>query len=306
MILLYHLVFPDSTPKDTWNAGLVLRLSDFKHQLNWLKKHFEILSLENYMAMFLQYGKLPKNKYAITFDDGYQQVIDLVSPFLTEEEIPATFFVTSSHLKDKSLLWFVYFNALCSEKCYENIEIGGNNYPLTNYKSSMVAWRKLIKLARESGDAITFYKNYSKKYPLPDHVIKKYQGISENQIVNIGQSKLLSLGAHTIHHPYLDQISKEAQAAEMIGNKQTLENISGKVIRYFAYTGGICNTEILHSVEEAGFEAAFAITPRNQGNNLVFEMPRTDLYSPSILKFKLKVFGWVGLMRKVFYEIGMK
>lgn len=29
MILLYHLVFPDSTPKDAWNAGLVLRLADF-------------------------------------------------------------------------------------------------------------------------------------------------------------------------------------------------------------------------------------------------------------------------------------
>jgi len=300
MILLYHLVFPDSTPEDAWNAGLVLRLSYFKRQLIWLKKRFEIVSLEAYMKAFLNSKRSIRGKFAITFDDGYRQVVDLVMPFLNEEGIPATFFVSTSQLKDRALLWFVYFNALCSEKCYESIEVNGESYPLTNYKSSMTAWRKLIALARESGDAIAYFKIFSKKYPLPDHVFRKYEGMSEDQIINIGRSKLFTVGAHTIHHPYLDQISKESLELELIGNKQTLEKIIGENVRFFAYTGGVYNKDVLRSVKEAGFEAAFTITSRHIGSDTIFEMPRTDIYSPSLLKFKLKLCDLGGLVRNIF------
>ena len=304
MILLYHLVFPDSTPKDTWNAGKVLRLSDFKQQLVWLKKRFEIVSLQSYMAGYHKNGKPIKGTYAITFDDGYRQVFDLVAPFLIKEEIPATFFISTGHLGSRELLWFVYFNALCSEKCYDTIAVKGQNYSLTTRKTSMAAWRELISAARESGDAIAFYKDFLEKYPLPEHVIAKYDGLSEKQIVKIGQDEHLSVGAHTIHHPYLDQISKETQSMEIIGNKQTLEKIIGKEVQYFAFTGGLYNKEVLISVKEAGFEAAFAITPRHIGSDPIFEMSRTDIYSPSLLKFKLKVFGLVGLVRSISEHVG--
>jgi len=291
MILLYHLVFPDSTPKDTWNAGLVLRFADFKRQLLWLKRHFQIVSLDDYLNGLSQDPKFARKHFALTFDDGYQQVFDLVSSFLLEEKIPATFFVTTSHLENGELLWFVYFNALCSEKVHRSIEINGQAFSLTSAKSSLVAWQKLIDLARSSNHPIEFARQFAVKYPLPEEVVLKYMGISAEQIGLMGRTELFEVGSHTHSHPYLDQISKKDQVEQILTNKRILEQISNTPVSFFAYTGGVYNFESISAVKEVGFNAAFAIKPRKLGSDPHFEFPRTDIYSPSLFKFKIKALG---------------
>jgi peptidoglycan/xylan/chitin deacetylase (PgdA/CDA1 family) len=298
MILLYHLVFPDATPKDAWNAGNIIRLSAFKRQLRWLKQRFKILPLDAYMAAFHQNPGDLKGKFSLTFDDGYQQVYDLVVPFLIEESIPATFFATTSHLEDGELLWFVYFNALCSERCYQVIDIQGKTVPLTDKKSSLIAWQKLIDLARESGQPIDFARGYAQKYPLPPDITQKYAGFTADQIRQIGEIVLLDVGGHTHQHPYLDQIPKEEQIREIQHNKQVLERLTYQPVRHFAYTGGLYNGNTIDTVRKLGFQAAFAVHPKNIGGEMAYEMPRVDIYSPSLLKFKLKASGLSEFLRR--------
>jgi peptidoglycan/xylan/chitin deacetylase (PgdA/CDA1 family) len=299
MILLYHLVFPDSTPKDAWNAGQVLRMKAFKEQIHWLKQHFCILSLDEYLAIQKRQKPFSSRKIAITFDDGYRSTFDLVSPFLVEEKVPTTFFITTSHLIDKALLWFVYFNALCFERTYEKLNINAQTFPLISEKTCFIAWRTLVNLARASGDAITFSREYARNYPLPENIIQKYLGLTEEQISYVGTSQILNMGGHTHSHPYLDQISYDQQLSEMIENKRILEKFSKKTVRYFAYTGGIYNADSLAAVDKAGFEAAFAVKPRQIGKEYRYEIQRTDIYSASMLKFKLKVYGLVDLARQI-------
>lgn len=291
MILLYHLVFPDSTPRGAWNAGLVLRLADFKRHLLWLKNHFQILPLDRYLAELTPGDHHQRGKYAITFDDGYRQVFDLIFPFLLKEQIPTTIFATTSHLEDHELLWFVYFNALCSEEFYSEITIQGVKYLLTDRRSSKQAWEKLIHLARESGAPISYARAFAQKYPLPGNIISKYEGLSPAQILKASRSGLINVEGHTHSHPYLDQISKEAQLHEMLSNKSTLEVISGKKVNYFAYTGGLYNLDSIDAVKEAGFKAAFAVTPRQLRMDRRYEIPRVDIYSSSMIKFAIKVYG---------------
>jgi len=296
MILLYHLVFPDTTPKDAWNAGKVLRLSDFKKHLRWLTQRFKIVSLADYLK-----DNHPTGEFVLTFDDGYRSTFDLVSPFLLENQLPATFFVTTSHLQDGALLWFVYFNALCFEGDYQKLLINGDTYLLDSEKGCYRAWRRLIDLSRDSGDAIAYSRRIAQKYPLSQPVIGKYRGLTKEQISSCGKSQILELGGHTNSHPFLDQISNQDQLAEMIKNKQLLEEISGRMVRYFAYTGGVYNDDSIAAVKKAGFEAAFAVQPKHLGNEGQYEMPRMGIFSPSLFKFKLKVFGlasvakWLGL-----------
>jgi len=304
MILLYHLVFPDATPKDAWNAGLVLRFTDFKRQLLWLKRHFQFVSLDDYLDGLAQDPKFIRTHFSLTFDDGYRQVFDLISPFLIEENIPATFFVTTSQLEDGHMLWFAYFNALCSEKVYESIEIDGKTYPLTGSKLRLTAWQKLVDLARQSRNPTVFARFFVGKYPLPDDVAKKYEGISHAQIVSIGKSDLFEVGGHTHSHPYLDQLPVEEQLSQIQRNKMTLQQISGKSVSYFAYTGGIYNTGSISAVKDADCKAAFAITPRNLGPDWRFELPRVDIYSPSLFKFKIKALGIEKIVRRLLRKGG--
>lgn len=299
MILLYHLVFPDDTAADAWNAGGILRLSAFEQQLSWLNRRFPIISLDDYIKK-LSEDQSNQNRYAaITFDDGYRNVIDLVSPFLIKQRFPATFFVTTSHLEDERLLWFVYINALCSDGPYRSLEVGGQTLLLDNSRNRKKTWQRLISLARQSGDPKGFVLELSKGYPLPGAVREKYEGPTREQLEQFKSTELLTLGGHTHSHPFLDQISEAEQEIEIRHNKTLLEELSQKPVRFFAYTGGIYTRDTINIVKLVGFEAALAVRPNESGDHGLFELPRTDIYSPSIIKFGLKVRGGAGLLEKI-------
>lgn len=289
MILLYHLIFPDDTPADVWNAGLIIRFSEFQRQIHFLRKHYLIVTLEEYILA--RRGNIPSGKkpVAITFDDGYRNVFDLVTPFFEKESIPMTIFTNTGHLTNGELLWFVYINALCSERCYEKILINGNEHSLTTKKSSLNAWKELIMLARLSGNPIRFSRTLSQKYPLPQSVFRKYEGVTKEQLISIRQSKWIEIGGHTSNHPFLDQIAPSEQKDAIIENKHLLESMTQKQIHFFAYPGGSYTRESIEIVMQSGFRAAFAVRSRNLSEESKYEIPRIDIYSPNLGKFVIKL-----------------
>src|SRR5690606_32800005 len=109
---------------------------------------------------------------------------------------------------------------------------------------------------------------------------------------------LFSLGGHTHSHPYLDQLGQAEQLEEMKLNKQILEELSEKPVRYFAYPGGVYNLESIATARQAGFSAAFAVMPKSLSLDPLFEVPRTDIYSPALWKLELKVLGLVEIVRR--------
>jgi peptidoglycan/xylan/chitin deacetylase (PgdA/CDA1 family) len=266
-------------------------MSQFKQHILWINKRHQIIKLDDYAALYRQSPKLLSDKFAITFDDGYRSVVELVAPFFESQQIPATFFCTTRHFEKHDLLWFVYINALCSEKSYNKISFEGRDYWLDTRKPALETWRMLIRKARESGDPIGFANNLAQKYPLPPQVMRRYKGVTEEQLQMIAKSDVLSLGGHTHNHPYLDQLSLDAQIQEMVVNNRILEDLSHAKVSHFAYTGGVYNNDSLEAVRRMGYEAAFAVNPRNIGENRIYEIPRVDIYSPSLIKFKLRSSG---------------
>lgn len=152
---------------------------------------FSFVSLEEYVALLQTDPKLTRANLALTFDDGYARTYALAAPVLREEGIPTTFFANTVN-RDKGLLWFVYFNALCSEKAYPAVEINGVSHPLDTKRNSLRAWKALIQLARSSPDARAFADEFASKYPLPAQIQDKYAGLRSEQLAEIGASTIFS------------------------------------------------------------------------------------------------------------------
>jgi len=296
VILLYHLIFPDDTPAGSWNAGNIIRVSAFRRQLRWLRRRFSFVSLEEYVALLQTDPKLTKAKLALTFDDGYARTYALAAPVLREEGIPTTFFANTVN-RENGLLWFVYFNALCSENAYPSVEINGVPHPLDTKRNSLRAWKALIQLARSSPDARAFADEFASKYPLPAQIQDNYAGLRSEQLAEIGASSIFSLGGHTHSHPYLDQLGQAEQREEMLLNRQILEQISGKPVSFFAYPGGVYNQSSITAAQQAGFRAAFAVTPARISADPMFEIPRNGVFSPALWKLQVKVLGLVDFLR---------
>ena len=69
------------------------------------------------------------------------------------------------------------------------------------------------------------------------------------------------IGAHTLNHHNLAQLSQDDARDEIIGSKEYLENILGHTITMFCYPTGKYNEDIKNIVKSSGFIAARTCKP---------------------------------------------
>jgi peptidoglycan/xylan/chitin deacetylase (PgdA/CDA1 family) len=91
MVLFYHRIADDRA--NAWTTPNRL----FKRQVRWLKRHFEMVSLAETQRR-LRVGQNYRPSVAITFDDGYADNCQQALPWLIEEQVPCTYFVSSQHV----------------------------------------------------------------------------------------------------------------------------------------------------------------------------------------------------------------
>lgn len=89
-ILFYHRVSDDNLNDWTITA------SKFAQQMQWLQENFDIVDLEECQRR-ISSGHNDRPTVAVTFDDGYRENGEFAIPYLIENRIPATYFVTTEH-----------------------------------------------------------------------------------------------------------------------------------------------------------------------------------------------------------------
>ena len=289
MILMYHNVVPNDAPEGYKFQGITLNQKDFAKQIKWLNKHYQIISFQDYIEK-KQKGTLnPKKHMAITFDDGTKVTYDNAEPILAQYKVPATIFVTTCQLDNGPLIWGAYYNALCYEKGYEKVSHDGIDYPLDTDENRRLSKVELEKLAISSGQPVEFTLAFSKSYPLSNDILLYYQGMTSSQLEQAGKSEWIEIGAHSVNHPFLAALSAEAQHHELKQSKEQLESKIGKKVKYFAYPSGDYNVETIKTLQALDYEASAAVVSKNLGNQWEFEIPRIGVFSPSIMKLRLKL-----------------
>lgn len=276
----------------------------FESQISWLSKRYRIVTLSEYLGCLNEKVSNRQRCVAITFDDGLKTTFESVYPFCEYNRIPITIFVSTLHLENGDLLWFSYLNALCSEKIYQSVKADDEIYDLSSLSYRQKAWHTLISLAKASGDPMGFCKKLADFYPIPSDIASRYGGMTHSQILSAANSCMVEIGSHTVTHPFLSQLSGEAQNIEILRSKQILSDISGKPVRFFAYPSGDYDVNTLDIVEKVGFDAAFAVKPKELGVNPLLEVSRMGVYSHSLIKLALKTTGLANIMRRFGLPVG--
>ncbi len=90
-VLFYHRVADDHP--NAWSISL----KQFKHQIEWVRERYQIVSLADVQqAVDLRQNTEPL--VAITFDDGYADNSEAALPWLLQEGLPLTYFVTTGNM----------------------------------------------------------------------------------------------------------------------------------------------------------------------------------------------------------------
>jgi peptidoglycan/xylan/chitin deacetylase (PgdA/CDA1 family) len=95
-VLAFHRIADDKANR--WTT----RTSDFIKVITWLKPRFDMISLEE-LQRRLGNGFNSRPSVCITFDDGYADNCLAALPFLIEQRVPCTYFVTTDAVLEGKL-----------------------------------------------------------------------------------------------------------------------------------------------------------------------------------------------------------
>lgn len=213
----------------------------FKQQMLYLKNYYPIVRFED------DWTELDTDAVAITFDDGYLDNLQYAQPILEELEIPATIFVSTGTMDQSAELWwdelerliFVGKNVpsvfhLIDEEfgCiwdtstweYKKNCYGGLHYLMKNFINP----EKREKWLRQMWD----WRGLERE------VRSENRTVSAEDCRRLVESKMISIGAHTISHPSLASLEAELQELEIKESIERLSEVLGSQITLFSYPFG--------------------------------------------------------------------
>jgi peptidoglycan/xylan/chitin deacetylase (PgdA/CDA1 family) len=283
IILLYHRVLNyDSDPQ-----LLAVSPDNFREQMQYLKKNYQIISLEKLTKDIIE-NKVPKNSVAITFDDGYADNYHFMKPVLEELDIPATIFVTTSLIDSEREFWWDEIEQvfLHSDDLPDRLDLKLNGYQVSmNIENSVSEkfndWNITVnknissrKKAYVKFHSILKTLDHARRDELMDFLFnwagkerrcrKFYRTMTSEEILDTSKGGLIEIGAHTDSHSALSILTKENQKDEILRSKIKLEEIINLQVKTFAYPFGShfdYNKSSVLAVKESGFSSSYSNFP---------------------------------------------
>lgn len=278
IIIVYHRIGPKT---DEWSFPS-LNPHVFETQMIYLKKYFQIISMDEYINLGVQLmSKYNSSRFAIiTFDDGYRDSYKNAFPILRSHGIPATIFLTTGFIGSGQLFWWDIIRYMVWNtkiKCFKN-DIKSYNLSLNLEKTHLIAQLEyMLKCIPESKknkiicDLIDYFN-----VELPNDLGKELI-LSWDEVKEMNENGI-DFGSHTVSHPILSNISITDAIYEINQSKRDIEQKIGMPVNSFSYPNGQpldFNPSIIKLVKKSGYKCA--LTTKQKSVSLEeekFELPR--------------------------------
>ena len=299
IILMYHRVA--DVPIDP--RGTAVSPGRFAQHLEYIRQTCHPMRLLDLVEAVRQ-RSLPRRAVAVTFDDGYADNLTRAYPLLASAQIPATVFVVSGSVNSSDEFWWDRLDRLLlqpprlPERLHIRVPGQEHEWPTTSAKQRQLAHhairhllrtlapedrdRVLVDLVRWAGPEQTGW---------PD-----CRPMTDDELIQLTRGGLVELGAHTVTHPVLADLSADEQHAEIVGSRQDLEGIIHSPVLAFVYPYGQAQhftDETVEIVKAAGFRAACtAIQGSVEPGEDLFRLRRCEVRDWDLETFK-RYLEWV-------------
>ncbi|MEA3468022.1 MAG: polysaccharide deacetylase family protein [Thermodesulfobacteriota bacterium] len=242
VILVLHRVLPVSTEARIGANSRIEITPQFLKDLIlfFQKKRYDIISLDE------MYNRISGDKkqcpfVCFTFDDGYADAHEIIQPIFKHYQCPYAVYIATAFPEGDITLWWYMLEDLVLN--HENVAFTcqGKSYVFSTVqpKDKEQAYtdiRNLILNASKSqqpeviSSIFTPYGIKAENYA--------DQQLNWNQIIELANDPLVTIGAHTVNHLKLNQLTADEAYKEIKNSKIRLEDKIGRQVHHFSYPFG--------------------------------------------------------------------
>ena len=210
--------------------------------IRYRKQGFDFVSLDK-LYDIISSSKTPERPFvAFTIDDGYLDNYTNALPVFEKYEVPFAIFVATDFVDKKAVLWW---------DCLENLILSnesiatsdGKVYPCKTFQQRWDTFRYLREriLCLNQNDLVNELRSMFNSYQIDWYAPIKSKGLSWQQVRELANHSLCTIGGHTISHPALNKLSLESARHEIKMGLKRLEDEINQEVRFFAYPYGTPN-----------------------------------------------------------------
>jgi peptidoglycan/xylan/chitin deacetylase (PgdA/CDA1 family) len=238
-IVMFHGVEDEALSPACWH---VLDSAMYRRQLEYIRKHFNVLPLEEALER-LGAGTLPPRAMAITFDDGTRNLATHATPALRELGLPAAMFLATGPMGSAETLWpdrlwLAIAGTAAAEVDLAALGLGTCSLEGAANRGKVYAAAVASMKDLHDADRIAVLDDVLHAVGYRDGAGGPFRMLSWDEARDMTGDGLVTLYPHTVSHPILSQCSDDKVALEITESCTTLERETGRAPKVFAYPNG--------------------------------------------------------------------
>ncbi len=296
---MYHRVLDPANSDYFLQPGMYVSLKSFELHLELLKKKYTVLPLKELLEGFFLKKKAFKKCCAITFDDGWLDNYTNAFPLLVNYETPATIFLATRYVGQKSWFWEEEVAFFLHENSQQEIDLLFESILTTSQYQKLAT----LKMNMNVTEIIFFMKQLDKDLCKKIvHQIRKQNGQIKHRkrlVVNWEEAKKMQaygidFFSHSHSHVLLTNLSYNQAEKDIKTSQILLEKKIKTVQNIFCYPSGRFSDKVKKLLKDNGIK--YALTTQRSPLSLsqdTFSIPRIGIHddiSRTSTLFKLNLY----------------
>lgn len=265
-ILAYHRVLTLQDPNAfDFDLDLVSTSAEgFREQMQLLRRYFSPMALGEVIAALDSGKRLPANTVVVTFDDGYDDNYRVAYPILREFGVPATFFVSTSHIDSGRPFgydWLVHMILHASVQRLVLPELDLDLLmPLLRTERRQLA-SQVLRQMKGVSDAVqaSMISRLEHEWMMPREAGHSDCRPMSWDALREMRASGFEIGSHGVGHCMLALLSPEQLEAELVESKAALERELGEPATLLSYPVGgelAFDRRVMEATMAAGYRGA--------------------------------------------------
>jgi peptidoglycan/xylan/chitin deacetylase (PgdA/CDA1 family) len=228
----------------------------------------DLISLDE-MHRRMTEGDFSRRFVCLTFDDGYRDTLQWAYPILKEAEVPFAVYVPTSFPDRLGELWWLALEAVIARNSRVGLVIDGRDckFDCRTVAEKRALFDELYWWLRgrpTEAELRGVVRNLAAFYHVDIAAFCSELCMSWTELAQLASDPLVTIGAHTVNHPMLAKLPKEAARSEIDLSRSVIEAALAVKPQHLSYPFGDRASSAAREFEiaaELGFKTAVTTRP---------------------------------------------